>query len=376
MKKVAQTPRWKLHLFWYLSYSYFQNDHFFNYILSKIKTLLSRLEDSRYKNRWKNIEIKKPIFIIGPHRSGTTILQQALCLHSAIATPRSYSDILDMSPILSQRVVRPLMPGLSDRIVDRIIVGSDTPQEAQGLMSRYFDRDSVSYDPISSEGLRNYMRKLLYLEEKTRFLWKAPYVTNHVPEMASEFPDSQFIYIHRDPVTCVDSKLKFIKIWQEQAQPPLFLYRNLVGKHQNFGQTGMGYFMEQANRTVNLQSVQLDSVSMTGDHMQWIENALRDLATLNSSKRCCFLSYETLVDEPKESLGRIFEFLQLPDESDDIIVKMDEIGMPFRKTNPHHNHISEDDLPAIRERCGSHLQEISSGINWDNFFVIGPRSLF
>ena len=375
MKKISEMPRWKLHLFWYLSYAYFQNGHFFNYFVSRLKTILSSLEDLLYKNRWENIDINNPVFIIGPHRSGTTILQQALCLHSAIATTRTYSDILDMEPILSQRIIRRFIPGLNDRMVDRIIVGSDTPQEAQGLISRYFYKRSVLYNPMNSEDLRQYMKKLLYLEGKTRFLWKAPYVTNHVPEVACLFPDSQFIYIHRDPITCVDSKLKFIKIWKQLAEPPLFLYRHLVGKHQNFDRTGMGYFMEQANRAVNLQAVHLDAFSMARDHMDWIENALRDLGALNSRGRCCFLSYEALVDEPSKSLGKVFEFLQLPDENDNIIMKMEEIGMPFRKTNPHHNNISEDDLPAIRRLCSSHLQKISEAINWDNFFVVGPKSL-
>jgi hypothetical protein len=362
-------------LFWYLSYAYFQNKHFFNAAFATIKDALSRLEDIFYKKQWEQIQINKPIFIIGPHRSGTTILQWALSSDSCIATPRSYSDVLDMEPILAKGFMKFVSRGHSRRRVDDIVVNFDSPQEAQGLISRYFYRDTVLYNPYSEKDIYNYMRKLLFLEGKSRFLWKSPYISIKIPEINYHFPDAQYIYIHRDPITCVSSKLKFIKIWQEIAKSPSNFYRHFVGKTQDFELGGAGYFMEQANRTVNLLETHPNSIKMTEDHLHWIRKAINDLNNLNASDRCCFIDFETLTDEPKESLGRIFEFLQLPDESDDIILKMGEIGMPFRKTSPHYDHIPEDDLPAVRELCGSHLQKISSAINWDNFFVIGAKSL-
>jgi hypothetical protein len=53
-------------MFWYFAYTYFQNEHFFNSFIAKLKTLLSKVEDLRYRYKWEHIELKKPIFIIGP----------------------------------------------------------------------------------------------------------------------------------------------------------------------------------------------------------------------------------------------------------------------------------------------------------------------
>jgi hypothetical protein len=280
-----------------------------------------------------------------------------------------------MIPILAERFIRPFFPELSDRMIDRILVGRDTPQEAQGLLSRYFDRKFIPYNRMSAEDLARYIRKLQYLEKKTRFLWKAPYMTHHVTEIASLFPDSQFIYIHRDPVVCVASKLKFIKIWQRIARPPSILYRHLVGKHQNFSLLQMGYFMEQANRTVNLFHADLDSRAMAEDHLLWMEKALRDLTNLHDPRRCCFLDYETLSDQPKDSLPKLFDFLGLLDESDDVLDKMKEIGMPLRKPMPAYEYVPEEELREIARMCRGRIQKIRNLINRNDWYLIKAPSL-
>src|SRR3989304_4288440 len=200
VKPKSETPSWEYRPFWYLAYTYFQNEHFFNSFVAKLKVSLSRLEDRLYKKKWEHIELRKPIFIIGPHRSGTTILQQVLSLHSAMATPRTYSDMFDLFPILAKKYLPPLIRGRAYRRIDRIVVGFDTPQEAQGLISRHFDKERVLYNQTTPEDIRNYMRKLLYLERKTRFVWKVPYLTTQIPEVVTLFPAARFIYLYGAPV--------------------------------------------------------------------------------------------------------------------------------------------------------------------------------
>lgn len=370
-KPESENPTWKYRLFWYLAYGYFQNEHFFNSFLANLKVSLSRLEDRLYKKEWENIELKKPIFIIGPHRSGTTILQQVLSMHTAVATPRTYSDMFDMIPILAKKYLRPLIRGRAYRRIDRIVVGFDTPQEAQGLISRYFDKERVLYNPTTPDELRNYMRKLLYLERKKRFLWKVPYLTIQIPEIIKLFPDARFIYIHRDPVACVDSKLKFIKVWQEMAQSPSILYHHLVGRNQHLDQQGLGYFMEQANRTVNLRHTVPDPLAIATDHLKWIEQALRDLSNLGSYNTRCFLDYSTLVLEPQASLRRLFEFLELPDESEAILANLEELGMPLVMPERKLSHLPKESIPAIEEECRERMKQCCSAVDWKGWQIIG-----
>ena len=371
-KVRSENPTWKYRLFWYLAYAYFQNEHSFNSFVGKLKISLSRLEDRLYKKKWEDIELRKPIFIIGPHRSGTTILQQVLSLHSSVATPRTYSDMFDLVPILAKKYLRPLIRGRAYRRIDRIVVGFDTPQEAQGLISRHFDKERVLYNQTTPEDIRNYMRKLLYLERKTRFLWKVPYLTTQIPEVVTLFPDARFIYLYRDPVACVNSKLKFIKVWQEMAQSPSLLYHRLVGRNQHFEQTGMGYFMEQANRTVNRQFTSPDPHSMAMDHLLWIEQALRDLGKLGSSNTQCFLDYSALILKPHTSIRRLFEFLELPDESGAILEKLEELGMPLTMPESKLSYIPEESLPAIDGICRERMLECFRGVDWKGWQVIGP----
>jgi hypothetical protein len=371
MKRIRETRRWKLHLFWYLTYTYFQNEHVLNSLAAKLKNLLSGIEDKFYEKKWSRVEVRKPIFIVAPHRTGTTILQQALSFHSAIATPRTYSDVFDMFPILAERFLRPLFPGFSDRMVDRIVVGRDTPQEAQGIVSRYFAKDFVAYNPTRAEDLFRYMRKLLYLDRGTRFLWKAPSLTRDLPEIAALFPDSQFIYIHRDPLVAVASKMKFIRIWQQLAFPASILYCHLVGKPSRKGKPALGHFMDQANRTVNLIRGRPDRRKMTEDHLRCMENALTDLSALHDPGRCCYLDYQVLVDRPRDSLQKLLAFLGLPDETGPILDRMQEIGMPLREPEPSLGFLSGPDLEEVRRTCRGRVQKMGRTINNRNWRLIG-----
>jgi hypothetical protein len=372
MKPNQKTPIWKYRTYWYLAYAYFQNEHFFNSFVANLKGFLSGLEDRFYKNKWEKIELRKPIFIIGPGRSGTTILQQVLSLHSAVATPRTYSDMFDLTPILAKKFVCPLIRGRTNRRADRIMVGIDTPQEAQGLILRYFNKELVVYNPTSPDDIKIYMRKLLYLESKTRFLWKVPYLTIRVPDVIAMFPDARLIYLHRNPVASVNSKMKFIDTWKEMSTAPSHFYRRLVGKNQSFEKHDLSYFMEQANRMVNLEYAPPDSLAMARDHLQWIERALMDMGNLGSSAARCFVDFATLIQDPRSSLRSLFEFLELPDESEAILAKLEELGMPLGMPELKLDHIPEESLPAIEEMCREHLSRCSSAVDWKGWRTIGP----
>lgn len=370
METIPHTPKWEYRIFWYLAYAYFQNDHFFNSFIAKSKKFLSKLEDRLYKKNWEQVEIKHPIFIIGPHRSGTTILQQILCLHSKIATPRTYSDIFDMFPIFSKKYGRFLIPSKMYRSIDNIIAGFDSPQEAQGLIFRYFEKQMVKYNPATSEDVKNYMRKILLIEGKNRFLWKTPYLSIRVPEVNVLFPDAKFIYLHRDPITCIDSKIKFIHIWQDIAENPTFLYRSLVGKNDHFELGGSGYFWERLNRTINLRYLPPDPHALTQDHLDWVERALKDLNSLASSDKTCFLNYTKLILEPKTSLDRLFEFVDLTNESDSIIANLEKLGMSLRISESKLKFIPYESVQEIKELCQKRMQTCLEGMNWKDWFAI------
>jgi hypothetical protein len=256
--------------------------------------------------------------------------------------------MFDMFPILSKRYSRPLIRGRILRRIDNIIAGFDSPQEAQGIVFRYFDKQKVLYNSATVADLMNYMRKLLYLEQKSRFLWKTPYLTIRVPEVFALFPDAKFIYLHRSPIACIDSKLKLLQVWQEIANAPSFLYHHLTGKEEHFELGGSGYFMERLYRLVNLKYLPPDHIAITKDHLEWVERALINLNNLASSNKTCFLSYSNLIMEPSTSLGRLLEFLDLPDESESILQKLEKLGMPLMIPEPKIKHISEETSLRLR----------------------------
>jgi hypothetical protein len=93
---------------------------------------------------------------------------------------------------------------------------------------------------------------------------------------------------------------------------------------------------------------------------------------LNGLSERCFVDFATLVLEPRSSLRSLFEFLELPDESEAILAKLEELGMPLGMPELKLDHIPEESLPAIEEMCREHLRRCSSAVDWKAWRTIGP----
>jgi hypothetical protein len=96
------------------------------------------------------------------------------------------------------------------------------------------------------------------------------------------------------------------------------------------------------------------------------------MGNLGSSAARCFVDFATLIQDPRSSLRSLFEFLELPDESEAILAKLEELGMPLGMPELKLDHIPEESLPAIEEMCREHLSRCSSAVDWKGWRTIGP----
>ena len=152
--------------------------------------------------------LKKPIFVLGCNRSGTTLLFRNLGGHPDVWThyeelPRVFYRWFPVDPELGDRVDRP-----------------PTPEEAQGITSdlyRQAHNKELHRDiPLVRHLSRKFFQRPVSRPFKSppiRFVEKTPLNTLRVPLLASMFPDARFVFLIRRPEAVISSLMEGWKIW-------------------------------------------------------------------------------------------------------------------------------------------------------------------
>lgn len=180
----------------------------------------------RYQNTFNNVKIKRdPIFILGHWRSATTHLHNLLCLDRRFGYISALQVIApDIFYVASEPFKALLRLGTPEnRLIDNMSWSIDSPQEeemALGNMSpyslyhfwsfpkharEYFDRYAIFKD-VSSNVIEIWKEKYLDVLKMATFnmngrrlVIKNPANTGRIPILLEMFPNSKFIFLHRDP---------------------------------------------------------------------------------------------------------------------------------------------------------------------------------
>jgi omega-hydroxy-beta-dihydromenaquinone-9 sulfotransferase len=202
--------RRKTMLFWERKYLDFQ-------LPKLIKNLSVYFEQAIYENKSKKVLISKPIFIVGCHRSGTTILHEMLAHHPDLAFFTNASSYSPKSPICANLIANIM---LGDEKIERFVkdgmqVSCNFPSEGIRLWECYAtDGDTYcldeSYDnPEMEHYLKLTIQKHLRYFDADRFINKNLDNSARIRYLNKLFPDAYFIHIIRDPRAVCQSLLKF-----------------------------------------------------------------------------------------------------------------------------------------------------------------------
>lgn len=215
--------------------------------------------------------IERPIFLVGPPRSGSRVVFDALgAIDGVTRVATEHHDLFD---------------GLGGRESDRL----DARDVAEATIAVAHRRlaESLERDPLDGAPVRPVDR--------------TPKHSLRIPFLAAAFPDAKFVYVYRDPRESISSMLD---AWRSErfvthpdlpgwSGPPWSLvlvpgWRDLIGRPL------AEIVAQQWTTTVDL--------------------LLDDLERL-APDRWCVASYDRLVDAPDLELQRVCEFLDLPFES-------------------------------------------------------------
>jgi Sulfotransferase family len=185
---------------------------------------LVALEEGLYGGGLANIKITKPIFVVGCHRSGTTVLYEALAKHPDLVFLSNASALLPRIPILSNAVAD--LFGLDEVEQERFLKDGipftpATPSEAIRIWELYapeggdYCLDEHFSNPKMEEYLIHTIKKHLKYFNKTRFINKNPDNSVRMRYLNKLFPDAKFINIIRDGRAVCSSLMKVREIAEE-----------------------------------------------------------------------------------------------------------------------------------------------------------------
>jgi hypothetical protein len=143
--------------------------------------------------------IDRPIFIIGPHRSGTTVFFELLGTHPDVGYPNVWTRRFPSFPRLGYGLMR--------------VGGRDHPREAQRFWDYHWrgDDDVMTAEdatPEISQWYRSRVARMLALRGAPRMVAKYPRLSFRMGWLDRVFPGALFVHVVRDWRAVVSSTVR------------------------------------------------------------------------------------------------------------------------------------------------------------------------
>lgn len=257
------------------------------------------------------------IFLLGPHRSGTTFLHQLLADSGAVDYI-SYYDMVEFSRLLFnfhndqqqqaiERIQAQLDLGGPTRNIDSIATGPFQPEEYGYILERSPYNIHTS-EPISNTDfslLRVLCQKKHYFStvQKPLLLKNPNDFYDGFIRIATEFPSAQFLLLHRHPLLVFNSQVTAWRQLTNKQSPWLSMidasYKSIFETEFSHIQYRMSLLMDSGLEKI------FNTLCRAYDFYLTHINEVSESQVVN-------LRYEDLCDEPVKQLGIISQQFALP----------------------------------------------------------------
>lgn len=273
-----------------------------------------------------------PIFILGLHRSGTSILYKTLTAthHFNPITAYHlirYRELLynhhhhtedqakdDLTTILRAK-------GLSDRGIDRLEITADFPEEYGFLLGHQTIRQSLT--PTNLHLFIQLGKKLQYIADNNKpLLAKNPYDFPNFLYLKAVFPSARFIFIHRHPLKTLSSSLKAWQLLITNKNP----YTDQLA--HTYSQMSDNPLLHLPLRTIFLERPEIGAVLLTTMAAHATTYYLEHIHRLASNDYIA-VTYEQLCSHPEMTLKNVMSFLQLPTDLHEISASIASRDIPI-----------------------------------------------
>ena len=280
------------------------------------------------------VRIDRPVFVVSPPRSGSTLLFETLARSPDAWTVGGEShDVFES--------IRPLAPAERGWDSNRL-EAKDAYSDVVAFLTRNFiaklrDRDGKRPAPGAD----------------VRLVEKTPKNALRVPFLAKAYPDARFVYLYRDPRETISSMLDAWRSGRFVTYPSLP------------GWAGPPWSLLLVPGWRDLPAEDLPRVVAE----QWritVETLLDDLEALEA-ERWCVTSYDRLLDAPQQELERLCEFCDLAWDED-----LAKGALPISR------HTLDSPRPEKWRRNGEQLRPVlpsvePTALRAHRFFADPPR---
>ncbi|MEA3300981.1 MAG: sulfotransferase [Pseudomonadota bacterium] len=209
-----------------------------------LRRLQALVDDRARYPEIAEVEIKRPIFILGLPRCGTSLLHALIDGDPAVRTPLMWevanpspppeAATFDTDPRIGQfdAYIEREFGGKIDELLKAHPIGAKIPQECGSFMTTSFH----SSNPVMMSNIPSFYQWFLKADLSFRYevhkmwlqqlSWKVPgrqwvlKIQEHMyalPELLKVYPDAVFVQPHRDPVTVIASISQLIWVIRSQA---------------------------------------------------------------------------------------------------------------------------------------------------------------
>ncbi len=276
------------------------------------------MSDEKLRDLWASGESKPLVFIMGLHRSGTTILYEFLSRVLPVA-PVTLQDVVFFARMVDSRLKdegrsdRQWLVeyfeanGLAKRGLDDIALTPETVEEYGWILKR--EAGSLALNARTLPTFRDLTRKLSWMHgDASALLLKNPWDTAGAPWIASALPEARFVFLLRDPIEIANSELRNAQRMYAGEKSPLVQLLT-TGIPQMRFYLGLARFGHRVLGNRRSERVLISWI------LKDVVNNLREFRSGVSrlpASRVVEIRYGDLVDDTEQTLRRVADFLQLP----------------------------------------------------------------
>jgi len=283
---------------------------------------INEIPDSLYLNLLDDINFK-PIFIIGLHRSGTTLLHKVLAetrcfnyvnyYHAIKYDELLYNHINKKDNQVCQELKEFFnSQGIITRAYDNVKVTVDTPVEYQSLIGNRFSKARYGQTEFEIYLNSENLQKFIEVCKKIQCISKAdcPILLKNPSEFAnfkflkSAFPGAKFIFIHREPIPVINSWLKMQRsAWSKKSN-------SLAIRWPLYNQTFENFLLRSYRWILESEYFDLGVHRAMKRHVEKTTYFLQNIDSLQNQDYVS-VRYEDFCKQPEVTILKILGFIGL-----------------------------------------------------------------
>lgn len=288
--------------------------------------------DQQYLNKVENVTFN-PIFIMGVQRSGTSILYKLLSQTNNFNIVTAY-HIIKYNELLHNNIKK--LEGKikleleeffknksqTDRGIDKLQITPDFPEEYGFVLAQKTGQSKLTHETLKI--FTEFCKKIQFISKNDKLLLlKNPFDFSNFVYIKSVFPETKFIFIHRNPIKTLNSQLKAMRTLLEYKSEYMALlspeYDRVFDNKILFNYYR---FMYSSITPIRSNKAIKNLVKSTDFFLENIESLTRE-------DYIC-TRYEDICENPDSEIEKILKFLNIEAKSH---VRYSDFIKPRKTTN-------------------------------------------